>query len=176
MAGLESANRKYIGLVMHEPNAPFTDVAEPSSYARALKGILERSNLRAGAQAQVIAHENDSLQLWHDQTLRLLREQPQIDALLVHTTEYVAPAIEAAHKAGRRIGVDLALAAFDDPPFAGWIAGGVTVLREPIEVVASALASQALALLRRQTPPPPQVIEAELVERHSTRPDFRAGC
>jgi LacI family transcriptional regulator len=175
LSTLEASGRKFIGLVMHEPNAPFTAVGSPSAYARSLRGMLERSKLRSGPDAQVIAHENDSLQVWHDRTLKLLREQPSIDTLLVHTTEYVAPVIEAAGKAGRKIGQDLALAAFDDPPFAGWIEGGVTVLREPIEIVARALALQALAVLRGQTPPAPQVIEAELIERHSTRPELRAG-
>ncbi len=176
IASLEASNRKHIGLIMHEPNAPFTDVSTPSAYAKSLRSMLERSQLRSGPAGQVIARENDGLQVWHDRTLELLRREPEIDALFVHTTEYVAPVIEAARKAGRRIGTDLALAAFDDPPFAGWMNGGITVLREPIELVASALARQALAVLRNQRPPAPQTIEAELVERHSTRPDIRAGA
>jgi LacI family transcriptional regulator len=171
----EASGRKYIGVVMHLPNAPFTDVAQPSAYARSLRGMLDRSHLRAGAQGQVIAHENDDAQVWHDRTLEMLRNQPEIDALLVHTTEFIAPVIEAAKKMGRRIGADLALAAFDDPPFAGWIEGGVTVLREPIELVAASLARQALAVLNGKEPPAKEVIEAELVERHSTCPDRRAG-
>ncbi len=175
VASLELSNRKYIGLVMHEPNPPYSRDPSPSAYARAVRAILDRSTLRAGADAQVVAHENDSLQVWHDRALSLLKSQPEIDALLVHTTEFVAPVIEAAKKLGRKVGKDLALAAFDDPPFASWIEGGVTVLREPIDQVAAALARQALAVLRNHVPPAPQVIEAELVERHSTRPDLRAG-
>lgn len=175
ITGLRSSGRKYIGLVMHEANPPFSASAEPSAYARSLRGMLDGSGLRAGPEAQVVAHENDSLQVWHDRTFRLLRDQPDVDCLLVHTTEYIAPVIEAARRAGRRVGADLALAAFDDPPFAAWIEGGITVLREPIEAVASALAAQALAVLQGQAPPAPQVIEAELVERHSTRPELRAG-
>jgi LacI family transcriptional regulator len=175
ISSLEQSGRKYLGLVMHEANAVYTAAGAPSAYARSLKGMLDRSGLRSGPKGQVVAHENDSLQVWHDRAYALMTSEPEIDALLVHTTEYVAPVIEAARKAGRRIGTDLALAAFDDPPFAGWINGGVTVLREPFEIVAKALACQALAVLRGQNPPPPQVIEAELVERHSTRPDLRAG-
>jgi LacI family transcriptional regulator len=175
LASLESSNRKHIGLVMHEANAPYADTPNASAYARTLRAMLDSSKLRAGPMAQVIAHENNDLQIWHDCTLKLLRDQPQIDVLLVHTTEFVAPVIEAARKAGRTIGTDLALAAFDDPPFASWINGGITVLREPIELVASALAQQALAVLGNRTPPAPQTIEAELVERHSTRPELRAG-
>ncbi len=174
--GLETSGRRFVGVVMHEANAIYLpDHSELSAYARSLRGKLDRSSMRSGPEAQVIAHENDDLQVWHDRTLKMLTEQPEIDTLLVHTTEYVAPVIEAARKAGRRVGADLALAAFDDPPFAAWMNGGITVLREPIEVVAQALARQALAVLKNQTPPPPQVIEADLIERHSTRPDIRAG-
>jgi LacI family transcriptional regulator len=175
MASLEASNRKYIGLVMHEPNPPYSDNPHPSAYSKAVRAILDSSTLRAGRDGQVVAHENDSLQVWHDRAMRLLQSQPEIDALLVHTTEFVAPVIEAAKKLGRRVGKDLALAAFDDPPFAGWIEGGITVLREPIDRVSASLARQALAVLKNQVAPKPQTIEAEFVERHSTRPDVRAG-
>jgi DNA-binding LacI/PurR family transcriptional regulator len=175
LSGLHAAGRKYVGLVMHGVNAPFSDAEAPSPYARSLRLLLKQSGLRAGPQAQVVAHETDSLQVWHDRTLKLLRDQPEVDCLLVHTTEFIAPAIEAARKAGRQIGADLALAAFDDPPFAAWIEGGITVLREPIAPVANALVSQALAVLQGQVPPASTTIEAELVERHSTRPELRAG-
>ena len=175
IASIEASNRKYIGLVMHEANAPFGGVAKTSAYAQTLRAMLDRSKLRAGPQAQVVVHENHELQLWHDSALKMLQEQPEIDALLVHTTEFVAPVIEAARKLGRTVGTDLAIAAFDDPPFAAWIHGGITVLREPIELVGKALAIQALATLQGKLPPPPQTIEAELVERHSTRPELRAG-
>lgn len=174
-SGLRTSGRKYLGLVMHDVNALFSNASSPSPYARSLRLMLEQSGLRAGPEAQVVAHETDSLQVWHDQTLKLLQDQPEVDCVLVHTTEYIAPAIEAARKAGRKIGTDLALAAFDDPPFAAWIEGGITVLREPVESVANALVSQALAVLQGQVPPAPTTIEAELVERHSTRAELRAG-
>lgn len=175
VSSLQKSGRKHLGLVLHQPNCAFAGGSELSAYGKALRAILDKSKLRAGADSQVVAHENEPLQVWHDRALQLLRQQPDIDALLVHTTEFIAPVIEAAKKVGRRIGTDVALAAFDDPPFAGWIEGGVTVLREPIECVGSLLARQALAVLKGKSAEARSTVDAELVERHSTRPELRAG-
>jgi LacI family transcriptional regulator len=175
LTSLVQTGRKHLGLVVHEPNPVYCEKSEPSAYSKTMRSLIKKSGLRSGIDSQVLARESDPLEVWHDRALKLLQEQPQIDCLLVHTTEYIAPVIEAAYKAGRTIGKDLAMAASDDPPFAAWIAGGITTVHEPIEQVAKALAQQALAVLQDRTPPPPCTIEAELVERHSTRPELRAG-
>lgn len=173
---LEQSGRRRMGLLMHGRNAPYPIDETSSGYARTLRGMIDASTtLQSGAPFQAVANENDDTQVWFERTRKLLKAQPEIDVLLVHTAAFIAPVIEAARQAGRTIGQDLALATFDDPSFAQWIEGGITVLREPIDVVADSLARQALAILHGKSRPATVTVEAQLIERRSTRPELSAG-
>ena len=135
-----------------------------------MRELLKESRLICNENCQAIAHESDSLQVCHDAAYNLLSRDPKIDALFVHSTEFIAPVIAAARKLGRSVGQDLALATRDDPPFAAWIEGGVTVVREPIPRVAEALAAQVVSVLSGAGTLPSKKFDAELVIRDSTRP------
>ena len=165
------SGRRTLGLMLHENNQPYADRPNRSAYAHSLRTTVSRSPMVSGERYQAIAHERDPLQTWHDAAYEMLRREPQIDAMLVHTFEFVTPVIEAARRLGRRVGHDLALATFDDPPAAAWLDGGVTVIREPVEQIAKALAQRALAILHGRRRLPNVRIAGELVVRRSSQPD-----
>lgn len=166
---LVETGRTRLGLVMHRNNEPFPRHDGESPFATCLRELLKESRLVCDESCQAVAHESDSLQVWHDAAYNLLSMDPKIDAFLVHSTEFIAPVIAAARKLGRSVGHDLALATFDDPPFAAWIEGGVTVVREPIPRVAEALAAQVVSVLSGKGTLPSKKFDAELVIRESTR-------
>ena len=166
----EQSGRRTLGLILHENNEPFSASVTESRYAAAFRAVLGQSSLQSGRRFQASVHENEPLDAWHQAAIDLLQRQPTIDSLIVHTSSYVAPVLEAARRLGRVVGKDLAVATFDDPPFAAWAEGGVTVIREPMEQVAAALAERSLALLAGEPHPPNLSVDAELVVRASTDP------
>ena len=166
----ERSGRRTLGLLLHENNEPFDERESESRYAVAFRSVLAQSSLRSARRFQTSVHENEPLEAWHRAAMDLLQREPSIDCLIVHTTSYVAPVLEAARRLGRVVGKDLAVATFDDPPFAGWVEGGITVIREPMERVAEALAERSLALLAGERRPPNLAVDAELVIRASTDP------
>jgi LacI family transcriptional regulator len=166
---LEAAGYKRLGLVLHRTNEPFPQRPKESRCAALLRKVIGQSSLKCGPEQVVTAHEREPLQAWYDAATELLKRDPKIDILFVHTMDQVVPVIEAAKRQGRTIGKDLGLATFDDPAVSQWLEGGITVIREPVTRVASALAELGMAHLNGAAERSTARVEAELVPRASTR-------
>lgn len=166
---LESVGFKRLGLVLHRNNEPFPPRRSESRYAAMLREMLGGSSIVCGPDQQVVAHEHEPLQNWFDATTALLKREPKVDVLLVHTMDQIVPVIEAAKRLGRTIGKDLGLVTFDDPAVGEWLEGGITVIREPMTRVADGLAALAISRLNGSTQRQSSRVEAELVLRASSR-------
>lgn len=68
-------------------------------------------------------------------TALLGRPGPAPDAIVAASDALAIGAVLAAQDAGVRIGVDLAIAGFDDAPIGRVIAGGLTTVRQPLALV-----------------------------------------
>ncbi|MGN6727210.1 MAG: LacI family DNA-binding transcriptional regulator [Tepidisphaeraceae bacterium] len=169
MPHLHAAGFKRMGLVMHRNNEPYPARKTESRYAGMVRQLLDQSDIECGPMQQIVAHENDPLQSWFDAATTLLNRDPKIDVLLVHTMDQVVPVIAAAKQLGRTIGKDLGLVTFDDPPISEWLEGGITVVREPSNLVVEGLVELALACMDGTPEQRSQRVEAQLVTRASTR-------
>jgi DNA-binding LacI/PurR family transcriptional regulator len=74
-------------------------------------------------------------------TAQLIAERPAVTALLVTNNHMTLGALEALREGGVRVPDDIALAAFDDPPWARLIDPPLTVLAQPLRTMADAAVS-----------------------------------
>lgn len=165
---LGEAGYRQMGLVLHKNNEPFPPRSSESDYDALLRELLTAGPLTCGPRQQIAVHEREPLQAWYDATRALLTRDPTIDVLLVHTMDQVVPVIEAATRMGRVMGKDLGIATFDGPPIAEWLYGGITVVHEPAQQVADALAELVIARLDGNKECMSRRVEAAMVPRAST--------
>ncbi|MEV0623337.1 GH1 family beta-glucosidase [Nonomuraea sp. NPDC050404] len=99
-------------------------------------------------------------------TLRLLGDEPALDAVFAATDQLAIGALWAAREAGRRVPEDLAVVGFDDVDAASATTPGLTTVRVPVADQALALARLLLSRLEgRHTTS--VVVPARLVVRES---------
>jgi DNA-binding LacI/PurR family transcriptional regulator len=119
----------------------------------------------------------------YDLTLRLLAEEPGVDALFVGCDLMATGAMQALATAGRRVPEDVAVVGFDDSVIAGCTTPPLSSVHQPVEAMAAAATR---ALVDRQLAPHwRRVFPAVLQVRESsarpmdaggaTWPDSRAG-
>ncbi|MEO0966510.1 MAG: substrate-binding domain-containing protein, partial [Planctomycetota bacterium] len=134
-------------------------------------GLLHEAPQAAGLDCRrewmVGVNEDEPLQAWYEATRSLLERHPQIDALLIHHAVVCGAVFSAAQDAGRCIGHDLAVVGSDDLIDTAWQRPGLTVIAEPVAVIAEALCDQALRGLQGR---PSQVVtlESDLLIRGSS--------
>ncbi len=168
---LADTGRQTLGMVVHRiGNHPWSEPRHMTDRARCIGREVERVGLRSDAGYVAVGSETEPLQSWYELTRQLLTDRPEIDALLVHNAQTAAPSLAAAQDAGRTVGRDLALATYDDPDYGEWLGPGLTVVREPAERIADALAERIVALINGQRPEMQTTIDTELCIRGSTRP------
>jgi LacI family transcriptional regulator len=105
-------------------------------------------------------------------TRALLTAQPEVTAVVAVNNVVARGAVDAARLAGRRIGDDLALAAFDDVPWMALVQPGITTMdQRPFEI-----GRRAAALLRERLagaaggPARRELVRPRLIPRGSTGP------
>lgn len=168
---LAETGRRTLGMVVHRAgNNPWKRSPQTTDRARCIRREIDRVGLSSGAGYVAIESEGNPLQAWYEATRQLLTDRPEIDALLMHNAQTAAPALAAAQDAGRVIGRDLALATYDDPDYSEWLGPGLTVVREPVERIADALAERILTLINGEQPQMQTAIDTELCIRGSTQP------
>lgn len=174
---LAITGRKNVGLIQHGLSGN-----RPSTVSQfIIDAIAKQAGLTHQPEWSQPASENDSPQLWYEGAVKLLTQNPEIDTLIVHSAEFAPPVMAAAEAMGRTIGgpgdadrPGLAITTFDDPSYATWMRPGLTVIREPVAVVAEALADRVLHRLEGRTLNDPCIINAELITRGSTGPSVTA--
>ncbi|MEM1207640.1 MAG: LacI family DNA-binding transcriptional regulator [Planctomycetota bacterium] len=118
-------------------------------------------------------HEEADSVDWFRVTIDLLEAHPEIQALVVHNMDAVPAVLRGIDAVGRRVGVDLAIATFDDLPMAKWLGPGITVVGEPAEDVARRLVDLIVRKLKDPTVEDKcEVVSTSLIVRGSTDPSL----
>ena len=143
--------------------------AERSARASSQHAMLTELGLYdAPSQCVSLSQESD-LSEWAHAAERLFSREPSIDCLLIHNATVTPAVLYQLSKLGRRVGGDIAVATYDDPISARWLGEGLTVVREPIQVVADSLVRTVLDRIDGKTTSDGTRHEAELVVRGSSR-------
>jgi DNA-binding LacI/PurR family transcriptional regulator len=97
-------------------------------------------------------------------TLRALDRWPDTDAILAGSDAMALGALSALHTRGVEVPADVAVAGFDDIPFAAVSAPALSTASHPVEGIATAATA---AILDRRPPAPVTMFRSELVVRDS---------
>lgn len=133
-----------LGLLMARQHDPSSE--RPSARARFFLEVCRAGERMADIRDASVS-ETSSFQEWYDAALRLLRADRPIDAMFIHNAHVATPVLRAIDDCGRVVGHDLAVVTYDDPEFARWLGPGLSVVREPAELVSDDLTEIALAVL-----------------------------
>ncbi len=101
-----------------------------------------------------------------DAMMRLLERAPDIDAVFAASDVMAVGAIEALHRAGRRVPGDVAVAGFDDSGLAETTRPGLTTVRQPWPQISSTMVDMVLDVIRGM-PREPVVLPTTLVLRET---------
>lgn len=155
-----------IALVMATQHDPMAD--KPTPRARAFLAI---SSETGASEARIaVVDETAPFRVWYETTRELLEGDSGIDALFFHNAHVAPPVLRAIEDAGRRTGKDLAVATYDDPEFATWLGPGLSVVREPADLVADTLTETVLdALTGQDATKTRRVLSAEYRSRASSK-------
>jgi LacI family transcriptional regulator len=111
----------------------------------------------------------DGVEVFYRAACDLLKTCPEIDALLVRRLMWVPAVYQAIGNAGRRVGEDIAVASYDNPPEAAFMNPAVTVLCEPVQTIARHLADLLLDRIKNPSQPAKTIeVTKQLILRRST--------
>ena len=96
-----------------------------------------------------------------------LRQGIELDAIFGGDDEGATGAIQALQRAGKRVPEDVAVAGFDDVPFARLLTPPLTTVRAPIELAGQQAASQLIALIQGGEAESSTLLPTELIVRRS---------
>ena len=95
-------------------------------------------------------------------------------ALLVSNETMLGATLLCLKERGVRLGDDLSLIAFDDPPWAAYVTPSITTIRTPRERMGSMALHVLVGLIEQGSARVPhrdvRVVESELIVRESCRP------
>ena len=107
-------------------------------------------------------------------TLELMRLPEPPTALFALTGASAAGCYRALNELGLRVPGDVSLLSFDNYSWMGLVSPAITVLEQPVDEMARAVASMTLAALSGEQPQPPSlVLPAQLLVRGSCGPPKR---
>jgi DNA-binding LacI/PurR family transcriptional regulator len=105
-------------------------------------------------------------------TLELLERDPAIDAVLYGSDTLAAGGLVALRAAGRTVPGDVAVIGFDDEEFAPALVPPLASIRQPIGTMAGTALRLLFDSMENNTRTPQKImLEAELIQRASARPD-----
>ena len=157
------------GLMTDPRHDVFLPEDELSARGQSMKGMLEEMGLLHSPSQCVSLSQESDLGEWAQATDRLLKQEPGIDCLLVHNATVIPAVLHQLAVLGRRVGEDIAVATYDDPISARWLGNGLTVVREPIQLVADNLVKTVIERIDGNAAVDASRLEAELVVRGSSR-------
>ena len=108
------------------------------------------------------------------ETDRLMSLADPPTALLVSNETMLGATLQCLKELGLRVGEDVSLIAFDDPPWATFVSPSITTIRTPRERMGAMAVHMLVAMLEAGADRVPhrevRVVESELVVRESCRP------
>ncbi|WP_158277526.1 LacI family DNA-binding transcriptional regulator [Opitutus sp. ER46] len=124
-----------------------------------------------GVAAPLIVGDAFTEQSGYEHARRLLELSPRPDAILALGNVIALGAMRAIAEAGLSVPRDLALACFDEQPYAEWLAAPMTTVVQPVHQLGELAARQMFTLLREPAAKPASVLlPTQLVIRASTAP------
>lgn len=167
-AHLHAMKWDQVGLLIQSQQLPQVDQPQHPR-TRMLHVALHQYGLHCPDHWWFAADESGAMEHWYAQTLKLLTQYPQINALIVHNA-IATPAVYAAVEAvGRKVGRDMAIATFDDNAFTPWLRPGVTVVHEPMQEIAEHMVDLLLTRINdRNRKPEAITVQTQLIIRGST--------
>lgn len=160
---LIKAGHRHIGLVGSEQGCYPSISERRNGYLRALK--------EHDIPEIYIADFNINRSQGEDETIGLLRENPQITALFAVNDNVALGAIRGAHQVGRKIPEDLSVIGYDDTYLATSVAPALSTMS--VDTLAMGRAAVHLLALRIEKPDAARItmtIHPTLIERDSTSP------
>lgn len=108
----------------------------------------------------------------HEAALELLRDAPQITAVIAFDDNTAFGVMQAASQMGRRVGKDLSVAGCDDNPYATLVSPPLTTVRYPAQAVARQAVDALIKMIRADRDKPAEHIflPGLFVARQSTGP------
>lgn len=165
---LRATGRRRPAMLLHKGQKPAA-FGGASRRGEAVAEMARAAGLSVSGDRWRCEREDASLSCWYDLARSVLRQPPACDAVVVHNAVVLPPILQAIEDAGKKVGSDVAVATYDDPPALQWMRPGITVVREPVERVAKHLVEMLLArLLGRKEVQTRQTAPTELVIRGST--------
>lgn len=100
---------------------------------------------------------------------KLLSDQPEITALFAFSNQNALGALRAAAELGRKIPDDLSLIAFDDHPFAAYLAAPLTSVCQDVSQLGHVAAQLLIEQIKTNTPPEQKQhrVPVQLINRSS---------
>lgn len=139
--------RSNIGVIIATP--PNIDVIDKSNPRIQLyHSVFDEYNFAPENQVWKSIHLGENLyREAYSQTLKLIKANPRLDTILLHSSDLVLPVYRALSDAGVNIGADIGVAAFDDYNQLEFLHPTVTVVREPADQICRSMAKMLLARL-----------------------------
>jgi LacI family transcriptional regulator len=160
MAHLIVLGHERVGLLL--PPLELTLAAELDTGYRA---AIAEAGLDFNEQLVIEAGSSESEGYAAAADLLALPEPPT--ALVAGSAALAWGTMHAVHEAGRRVGEEVALIVFDDPPAAAHVVPPLTAVRQPIEAMGRELARGLVAQIEEHAPPHTVLLSAQLLVRRS---------
>jgi DNA-binding LacI/PurR family transcriptional regulator len=160
LAHLVVLGYEQIGLI-----TPSLDLALAAEQDAAYRAALAEAGLPFEEQLVVEGGTTEGEGYAAAADLLSLPEPP--DAILAGSAALAWGTLHAAHDAGRRVGDDLALIVFDDPPSAAHTVPPLTAVRQPVWEVGHALATLLVGVIEGTAPATSVLLQSQLIVRRS---------
>jgi len=144
---------------------PPLDLALATEQDAAYRGALEEAGIGFDEQLVLEGGTTESEGYQAASELLALPERPT--AILAGSAALAFGTMLAAHDAGLRIGHDVALVVFDDPPAAAHMAPPLTAVRQPIYSVGRELVLGLVRLVEAEQQPRAVLLQPQLIVRRS---------
>jgi LacI family transcriptional regulator len=118
--------------------------------------------------SELIVHCSPDFEGGATATEKILRQRPEIDAILAFNDLVAVGACHACHKADFKIPERIAIVGSDDIPLASYVHPGLTTLRSPQRLMGKTAMETLIRLFRSESAARESVFEPQLVVRDST--------
>ncbi|MAX23164.1 MAG: hypothetical protein CMJ19_01570 [Phycisphaeraceae bacterium] len=163
-------DRKHIAMLITVP--PTTqEIDQENPRVCLYRQVLEKFAYPQEHQAWYTIHLGPNLyKETYCQTKALMKDNPDIDVLLLHSSDLVLPVYQALIDLGIKIGTDVGVAAFDQYNQLEFLHPTITVVREPVEQIGQTMAGMLLDRLANKKLDPDAVrYDSELLIQQSTQ-------
>lgn len=136
--------------------------------ARLRLGSWQETLAGLGAEDAPTAHGDWSASSGWTQAMALLRQAPDITAMLVANDQMALGALHALHQSGRRVPQDLSVIGYDDTPDSQFFLPALTTVAQDFDLLGERAVQHALALDPSQAHFIDELLPTALVLRQST--------